>query len=152
MIPLGVRRSGREANHLSRLLPRLRMSGDIPPFCRIRLGLQQGQFYFTSFILARAQAVSHRPLTYGETDSIPGHSLWDLSWTGWQWNGFLFRILRVYPISIIPSVLHIYIFYLPLALYNLSNWHLPCHCSHGINCLASYIFSMKYVTTDCYAK
>jgi len=40
------------------------MTGDVPPFPHIRLGLKQVQVYFTpSVFLAKAQAVSQRPLT-----------------------------------------------------------------------------------------
>ena len=39
------------------------MTGDVPPFPHIRLGLKQVQVYFTPVFLAKAQAVSQRPLT-----------------------------------------------------------------------------------------
>ena len=48
------------------------MTGDVPPFPDIRLGLKPVQFYFTpSVVLTKAQVVSHRPLTKGENGCNP---------------------------------------------------------------------------------
>jgi hypothetical protein len=38
-----------------------------------------------------SDAVSRRPLTFGGTGSRPGNSIWDLWWTEWHWDGFLFE-------------------------------------------------------------
>jgi hypothetical protein len=53
-----------------------------------------------------AQAVSRRLLTAG---SHTGQSMWDLWLTKWHWDRF-FRVLRVFPVHIIPPWLSILVY------------------------------------------
>jgi len=50
--------------------------------------------------------ISIIPASHGSLDMIPGQCLWDLWWTKWHLERFLFRVFQFLLISMIQKMLH----------------------------------------------
>jgi hypothetical protein len=55
---------------------------------------------------ALVKAVPWLRLLVAGPGSIPGQSMWDLWWRKWHWDRVFPRVLRFFPVNLIPPVLH----------------------------------------------